>query len=78
MLYFESQPSVVRYKLAHEWNTVMKTDRVDLLVLNKAPVELRYVIASGILVYEVDVKTLVNREALTLGLYGDFLPVLRN
>jgi hypothetical protein len=55
------------------------TDRVDLLVLNDAPIELRYaVIVSGIVVYEVNVKTRVEYEALTLSIYGDFLYVLRN
>ena len=79
VLYSESHPSILRYDLAHELKTVLKTDRVDLVVLNKAPIELRYaVIASGIVAYETNVETRVEYEALTLSLYGDFLPVLRN
>ena len=79
VLYSESQPSIVRYELARELKTVLKTDSVDLLVLNDAPIELRYaVIVSGIVVYEVNVKTRVEYEALTLSIYGDFLYVLRN
>ena len=79
VLYSESRPSPPRYALAHELKTVLKTDRVDLVVLNKAPIELRYaVIASGIVAYEANVQTRVEYEALTLSLYGDFLPVLCN
>ena len=69
----------LRYELAHKLTTILKTDRVDLVVLNDAPIELRYaIIASGIVVYEVNVETRVEYEALTLSQYGDYLPVLRN
>ena len=77
--YSEHHPSILRYELTHELSIVLKTDQVDLVVLNNAPIELRYaVIASGIVVYEANVETRVEYEALTLSLYGDFLPVLRN
>jgi hypothetical protein len=57
----------------------LKTDQVDLIVLNNASIELRYaVIATGIVAYEANVETRVEYEALTLSLYGDFLPVLRD
>ena len=79
VLYSESQPTILRYELAHELKTVLKTDLVDLVVLNKAQIELRYaVIASGIVAYEVNIETRVEYEALTLSMYGDFLHVLRN
>jgi len=79
VLYSESQPSILRYELAHELKTVLKTDLVDLVVLNNAPIELRYaVIATGIVAYGATVETRVEYEALTLSRYGDFLPVLRN
>ena len=79
VLYSGSHPSILRYELAHELKAVLKTDLVDLVVLNKAPIELRYaVIASGIVAYETSVEIRVEYEALTLSLYGDFLPVLRN
>ena len=79
VLYAKLHAPDLRYELAHKLKKKLMTDRVDLLVLNDAPIELRYaVIASGIVVYEVNVKTRVEYEALTLSLYGDFLPVLRN
>jgi predicted nucleotidyltransferase len=79
VLFSEPHESIHRYELAHELSSILKTDQVDLIVLNNAPIELRYaVIASGIVVYEANVETRVEYEALTLGLYGDFLPVLRN
>ena len=79
VLYAKLHAPYLRYELAHKLKKKLMTDRVDLLVLNDAPIELRYAaIASGIVVYEVNVKTRVEYEALTLSLYGDFLPVLRN
>ena len=79
VLFTKPPQPVQRYELVHKLSTVMKTDQVDLVVLNSAPIELRYaVIASGILAYEANVERKVEYEALTLGLYGDFLPVLRN
>jgi hypothetical protein len=41
VLYSESHPSILKYELAHELKIALKTDRVDLVVLNKAPIELR-------------------------------------
>jgi len=79
VLFSEPHQSVPRYELAHELSQVLKTNQVDLIVLNNAPIELRYaVISSGILAYEANVETRVEYEALTLSLYGDFLPVLRH
>jgi hypothetical protein len=79
VLFSGSPSSILRYELAHELRTVLKTGLVDLVVLNKAPIELRYaVIASGIVAYEVNLETRVEYEALTLSMYGDFLHVLRN
>ncbi len=47
-------------------------------VLNRAPIELKYaVITTGTVIYEVSKATRVEFESSTLGLYGDFLPVLR-
>ena len=57
-----------------ELGTILRTDRVDLVVLDFAPIELRYaVIATGSVVYQIERKTRVEFEALTLGLYGDYL-----
>jgi len=79
VLYAESQSTIMRYELARDLKSILKTDALDLVVLNNSPIELRYaVIASGIVVYQVNVKTRVEYEALTLSLYGDYLPVLRS
>ena len=54
------------------------TDRVDLVVLNYAPIELRYnVIVTGVVIYEQNPAVRVDFEANTLSRYGDYLPVLR-
>jgi predicted nucleotidyltransferase len=79
VLYAKLHAPGLRYELSHKLKKKLMTDRVDLLVLNDAPIELRYaVIVSGIVVYEVNVNTRVEYEALTLSIYGDFLYVLRN
>jgi len=79
VLYAKLHAPDLRYELAHKLKKKLMTDQVDLVVLNDAPIELRYaVIASGIVVYEVNVETRVEYEALTLSLYGDYLPVLRS
>jgi len=78
VLYSEFDSPSLKYELAHQLTAMLKTLKVDLVVLNDAPIELRYaIIASGIVVYEVDLTTRVEYEALTLSLYGDYLPVLR-
>ncbi|MCX7680605.1 MAG: nucleotidyltransferase domain-containing protein [Anaerolineae bacterium] len=65
-------------RLAHEIATVLETERVDLVLLNQAPVELAYaVIAQGRLLYERSVAERVEFEAKVLSLYGDYLPMLR-
>ena len=54
------------------------TDRVDVVGLHDAPVELAYaVISSGVLLHESDVRSRVEYEARVMGLYLDYLPVLR-
>jgi len=66
------------YKLTHELAKLLMTDRIDLVLLNRAPIELRFgVIATGKVVYEIDVLTRVEFEADTLSRYGDYLPILR-
>jgi len=66
------------YRLAHELASVLGTARVDVVLLNKAPVELAYyIIAQGRLLFERDLATRVEYEAYILSRYGDYLPVLR-
>jgi predicted nucleotidyltransferase len=68
----------VQALLAHELARVLRTDRVDVVLLNRAPVELAYaIIAQGKLLYERDVATRVEYEATVLNRYGDLLPMLR-
>jgi uncharacterized protein len=56
----------------------LDTDRIDVVVLNNAPVELAYaVIAGGCVLFERDLATRVEYEAYVLGRYGDYLPILR-
>ena len=66
------------YKITHKLAKLLKAERVDLVVLNRAPIELRYaVIATGIVIYEVSTFVRVEFEASTLSRYGDYLPILR-
>jgi predicted nucleotidyltransferase len=68
----------IQAHLAHELALALQTDRVDVLLLNCAPVELAYaVVAQGKVLYERDVAARVEYEAQVLTRYGDFLPVLR-
>ncbi len=58
---------------------ILNTDRVDVVLLQRAPIELAYrIIADGKLLYQRDVYTRVEFEADTLSRYGDYLPVLRS
>jgi predicted nucleotidyltransferase len=68
-----------RYRRAHEISQLLLGQTVDLLILNSAPVELRYnVIVEGHRAYERDVAARVEFEANTLSLYGDMLSMLRH
>ena len=54
------------------------TWRVDLVILNRAPIELAYaIIAQGSPLYQQDIATRVEYEAQVLSRYGDYLPILR-
>jgi predicted nucleotidyltransferase len=67
-----------RARLAHELARVLGTDQVDVVLLNRASIELAYaVIAQGKVLYEEDLATRVEYEATVLSRYGDYLPVLR-
>ncbi len=64
--------------LKHRIAGFLGTDRIDLVVLNRAPVELKYnVVTTGKVLYEESRKALVEFEARTLSSYFDSLPVLR-
>ena len=71
-------PYGFRYQLANEVSKALNAERVDLVILNAAPVELAYnVISTGKLLYERSVYDRVEFEATTLSKYFDYLPVLR-
>jgi predicted nucleotidyltransferase len=68
----------VQARLAHELACALGTDRVDVVLLDRAPIELAYaIIAQGQALFERDVATRVEYEAQVLSRYGDYLPVLR-
>ena len=68
----------VQARLAHELACALGTDRVDVVLLDRAPIELAYaIIAQGQVLFERDVATRVEYEAQVLSRYGDYLPVLR-
>lgn len=67
-----------RYRLAYVVGEVLGEARVDVVLLNSAPVELIYaIISEGVLVYQRDLASRVEFEARALARYGDYLPVLR-
>ena len=56
----------------------LNQERVDVLFLNRAPVELAYaIIVDGEVIYKRNEYTRVEYEAKIMGLYCDYLPVLR-
>jgi predicted nucleotidyltransferase len=68
----------VTAELSHAAAVIFKTDRIDVVPLNHAPVELAYaVIAQGECIFQEDNATRVEFEAKVLSMYGDYLPVLR-
>jgi predicted nucleotidyltransferase len=70
--------NAIQARLSHEAALLLGTERVDVVLLHGAPISLAYaVIAQGKLIYQRDLATRVEYEAQVLGLYGDYLPVLR-
>jgi predicted nucleotidyltransferase len=68
----------IRARFAHDLATALCTDRIDVVLLNDAPIELQYaVIAQGKRLHQRDVATRVEYEASVMSAYGDYLPVLR-
>ncbi len=64
--------------LAHELSAALGTAAVDVVLLNRAPIELAYaVIAQGALLFEQNAATRIEYEADLLSRYADYLPVLR-
>ena len=58
--------------------SAVEQERVDVVFLNRAPVELAYaIIVDGELIYQRDSYSRVEYEAKVMSLYCDYLPVLR-
>ncbi|MCD6170422.1 MAG: nucleotidyltransferase domain-containing protein [Candidatus Latescibacteria bacterium] len=71
-------PYQFKYQLAYELRNALNTERVDLVILNSAPIELAYnIISTGRLIYQRSVYDRVEFEANTMSKYFDYLPVLR-
>ncbi|MCO6452695.1 MAG: hypothetical protein J5I90_18075 [Caldilineales bacterium] len=65
-------------EINHELVIALDNENIDLISLNHADIELAYaVISQGRLLFQRDLVTLVEFEARVLGLYGDYLPILR-
>ena len=64
--------------IAHELVKALSTDRIDLIALESAPIELaHHVISTGICLVQRDLATRVEYEAEVMSRYGDILPYLR-
>ena len=67
-----------RSKLAYELGKELGFQRIDIVSLREASIELAYgIISQGICVYQHDNALRVEFEAQVLSRYGDYLPVLR-
>lgn len=77
---FEKYPDPrERYALAHQIATQVGSSRVDVVILNRAPIELQYnVITMGMIIYESNRLARIEFEARVLSRYFDYLPVLRS
>jgi len=78
-VFLSQKPSFqFKYKLKNKLVNVLNSEQVDLVILNDAPVELKYkVIATGKIIYQKNSTIRTEFEADTLSRYFDYLPVLR-
>ncbi len=67
-----------KYKLKNKLLSILDSKQVDLVILNDAPIELKYkVIATGKVIFQKNSIVRTEFEADTLSQYFDYLPVLR-
>jgi len=67
-----------KYRLKNNLLNILNTNQVDLIILNNAPIELKYnIINTGKIIYQKNSIAKVEFEADTLSRYFDYLPVLR-
>jgi predicted nucleotidyltransferase len=72
------EPDTVRSDLLTSIASALDPKRVDVVFLDRAPVQLAFaIIADGELIYERDIFSRVEYEAKIMSLYCDYLPVLR-
>lgn len=78
-VFLSQKPSFqFKYKLKNKLLNILNTGQVDLVILNDAPVELKYkVIATGKIIFQKNSIIKTEFEADTLSRYFDYLPVLR-
>ncbi len=79
-VFLSQKPSFqFKYKLKNKLVNILDiVEQVDLVILNDAPIELKYnVIATGKIIYQKNSVAKVEFEADTLSQYFDYLPVLR-
>ena len=78
LLTYNCEAQSIQLELIHRLAIALDRNKIDVVILNKAPIELAYaVIAQGHVLYQHDQATRVEFEARVLSLYGDYLPVLR-
>ncbi|MHA1150401.1 MAG: type VII toxin-antitoxin system MntA family adenylyltransferase antitoxin [Promethearchaeota archaeon] len=72
----EHEPSELKdliLELIFDFSLVFSSDKIDLLVLDKAPLAIQYnVIAEGKVLYEVNTETRVSYETNLISIYLDF------
>ena len=78
-VFLSQKPSFqFKYKLKNKLLSILDSKQVDLVILNDAPIELKYkVIATGKVIFQKNSIVRTEFEADTLSQYFDYLPVLR-
>ena len=68
-----------RSRIAYDLGEELQHQRIDIVSLSEASVELAYaIISQGICIFQRDNAIRVEFEAQVLSRYGDYLPVLRS
>jgi len=74
----QKPPFQFKYKLKNKLLSILNSKQVDLVILNDAPIELKYkIIATGKVIFQKNSIVRTEFEADTLSRYFDYLPVLR-
>ncbi|MBU4449879.1 MAG: nucleotidyltransferase domain-containing protein [Actinobacteria bacterium] len=78
-VFLSQKPSFqFKYKLKNKLLSILDSKQVDLVILNDAPIELKYnIIATGKVIFQKNSIVRTEFEADTLSKYFDYLPVLR-